>query len=50
MLLDQHSGDESVTIKELARLYDQTPERIADALDVLKIRKGEPTQFPPVLW
>jgi hypothetical protein len=50
-LMKWHSTqDEEHTIGELAALYEETPERIMDAIDVLKIMDGEPTQFPPVPW
>lgn len=40
----------TVTMGELARKYDEPIERIMDALDVLKIIRGEATQIPPVDW
>lgn len=49
-LINWHSTNEEHTIGELAVLYGETPERIMDAIDVLKIMRGEPTQFPPVPW
>ncbi len=49
-LIDRHCDIEPCTIGELAELYGETPERIADAMDVLKIMMGEPTQIPPVPW
>lgn len=39
-----------VTIGQLARKYDETTERIMDALDVLKIIHGLSTTIPPVPW
>ena len=38
------------TLGEMSRKYSQPMQRIMDAIDVLKIRKGESTQIPPVPW
>lgn len=38
------------TLGELAARFDQPIGRIRDALDVLKIRCGEPTTIPLVRW
>jgi hypothetical protein len=43
-----HPGE--TTIGELAKIYDEPVERIMDALDVIKIVHGEPTQLPAVDW
>lgn len=39
-----------MSLGELARRMGETTERIGDAMDVLKIRTGQPTQVPPVDW
>jgi hypothetical protein len=46
--LRDEEGD--ATLGELAEKYGVTTERIQDAVDVLKIREGKPTQIPPVDW
>lgn len=38
------------TIGQLASQYGQEPGRIMDAMDVLKIMRGDPTQIPPIDW
>jgi len=48
-LLSKEHGD-GVTLGQLATKYGEPVERIQDALDVLKIIRGEPTQIPPVPW
>jgi hypothetical protein len=40
----------NATLGELAKHYGETTERIMDAIDVLKIRKGLPTTFPAIDW
>jgi hypothetical protein len=47
-LISQESN--SATLGGLADKYGTTTERIQDAIDVLKIRKGKPTQIPPIQW
>lgn len=42
--------DGAMTLGELAEKYGETTERIMDAIDVLKIAHGQPTQLPPVPW
>lgn len=50
-LIDQHVHDpETITIGNLAKIHGETSERIMDAIDVLKIRRGQSTQLPPVPW
>jgi hypothetical protein len=44
------SEDGEATLGALARKYGETTERIMDALDSLKMRRGEPTSLPPVDW
>lgn len=46
-LLAQEEGG---TLGEMAEKYDEPVERIMDALDVVKIARGEHTQLPPVNW
>jgi len=48
-LLSQESL-ESLSLGEIAEQMDQPVERIIDAIDVLKLLRGEETQFPPVPW
>lgn len=48
MISRESDGD--TTVGALADRFEQTTERIIDALDVLKIREGVPTQQPPVPW
>lgn len=38
------------TIGELAQVFQETPERIMDALAVLKMQEGRPTTLPPIYW
>jgi hypothetical protein len=38
------------TIGQLAAQFGQEPGRIMDAMDVLKIMRGDTTQLPPVDW
>ncbi len=40
----------TITIGELARQFGEATERITDAIDVLKIRARQPTQYPVVDW
>jgi hypothetical protein len=47
-LVSGEKGD--ATLGDLAKRHGVTTERIADALDVLKIRQGIPTQIPAVPW
>jgi hypothetical protein len=42
--------DMSQTLGDLAVKYDEPLDRIRDALDVIKIHYGEPTQIPKVPW
>ena len=49
-LLAREPRGEDVTLGDLAKKYDEPVERIMDALDVLKIIRGEPTQLPEVPW
>lgn len=39
-----------ITLGQLAEFYGETAERIADAIDVIKVHYGEPTTIPPVPW
>lgn len=38
------------SLGEVAELYGESVERIMDALDVIKIKHGQPTQLPAVDW
>ncbi len=40
----------TMTLGDLARRMDETPDRIHDAVDLLKLRRGIDTQIPPVDW
>ena len=42
--------DKNMMLGELSEKYGEPIQRIMDALDVLKIKKGIPTQLPPVPW
>jgi hypothetical protein len=41
---------DDVSLGSLADRYDVSLDRIFDAMDVIKIRRGEPTTIPPVEW
>lgn len=41
---------DDVTIGQLADKYDCSPQRILDAIDVIKIRRNQSSTIPPVEW
>lgn len=47
-MISDEPGD--ATLGELADKYETHVDRIMDAMDVLKIRRGEPTTLPPIEW
>lgn len=47
LTLEDH-GD--ISLGELAEKHGQTVERIIDAIDVIKVKRGQPTSLPPVPW
>ena len=40
----------SATLGDLAEKYGETIERLMDAMDADKMRRGIPTSLPPVDW
>ena len=47
-LISQEPGE--TTLGQLAEKFGETTERIGDAIDADKMRRGVSTQLPPIDW
>lgn len=50
LVIDDRINSPQTTIGELARKYGESTDRVLDAIDVIKIIQGQPTQTPEVDW